>query len=569
MQTLSSHELIAAVRDAWSTGRAIIPVIGAGTSVDAGIPPIAELIRYLGAVYATITQGLYLPQSPLHNPDPLVMALRKRYETNTRDFLTHHGWPDRFALQHALYRAAHRQNAPSETLINDALNVISKHLHPWASEQLLALSQAAPLAGTRLTPKDILLDWRPLIRFLTHHHRELADGLFVRLYQGKSPGMSHRYLVYLTKLLGIRALFTFNFDPLIELAFAAERIPHQIFSMEDGRSLPSAGLVTRPAIIKMHGTTHNLLIDERVDYPLSDEYKKRFVDLVGRDPLLFVIGCSGAERRVLDLVDCVAETSVSPTRVLWNYYVLDRAPVFDSRIAPNISCCAFRDASLLLSGIYFGLTSRFPATSTWYPAHTTRLYPSAADTASRDLYPAAGRKEGDFCDRQQAVFIDGTDFLRQPCSIFPALNAYLGSIPIGRQLVYIALEEHHSVGGIISDILSQLRETDSSIMPLLLPVGRAALPLTEAGISIRAAARRVLLGMARQRVAIVFDGLDTFSSRTTIHHGITTASHAKFYELSLFADFLQHVIDELGASSMTAHDSTICITADAVDQTSR
>ena len=101
-------------------------------------------------------------------------------------------------------------------------------------------------------------------------------------------------------------------------------------------------------------------------------------------------------------------------------------------------------------------------------------------------------------------------------------------------------------------------------MPLLLPVGRAALPLTEAGISIRAAARRVLLGMARQRVAIVFDGLDTFSSRTTIHHGITTASHAKFYELSLFADFLQHVIDELGASSMTAHDSTICITANAL-----
>ena len=75
MQTLSSHELIAAVRDAWSTGRAIIPVMGAGTSVDAGIPPIAELIRYLGAVYATITQGLYLPQSPLHNPDPLVMVL--------------------------------------------------------------------------------------------------------------------------------------------------------------------------------------------------------------------------------------------------------------------------------------------------------------------------------------------------------------------------------------------------------------------------------------------------------------------------------------------------------------
>lgn len=35
------------IRDAWKQGRNIVPVLGAGASADAGVPPIRSLVEYL------------------------------------------------------------------------------------------------------------------------------------------------------------------------------------------------------------------------------------------------------------------------------------------------------------------------------------------------------------------------------------------------------------------------------------------------------------------------------------------------------------------------------------------
>lgn len=557
-----------------------MPVIGAGLSADAGVPTLAAVVRYIGAVHALFTHALYLPASPSHlDPaDPLFTLIRNHYGDRLDRFLLDHGWPDRFVLQHILGLALQEAQHTPDDVIDESLNCLVAEMHAWESAKLTKLRNLVqpPIPDTE--PKDLLLDWRHLIRHVTRHRREIADALFLRLHHGRLPGVGHRYLAFLTKLFGIRSVFTFNFDPLIEAAFVAEGLPHQLFAMESGRMLPPPVLITPPAIIKMHGSTHNLLIDERVDFPLDEEYRRRFRNLVGEDPLLLILGCSGAERRLRDLIDTVlssvrpAGTPSSPI-VIWSHFAKDSTPIpnFPTARRGDIRVCDYRDAGMFLAHIYFFVTSRFPASLHQYPAHAWRFYPSASNITTRDLYHPSCPASTEHASRSAhvnaeapALVIDGTTLLDPtsvPQSTLPALLTYIGAVPMGFLLVYVDLEDHHSLGGIIADILSQIRQSDTTVMPLLLPVGAPGEGTAAAGISIRAAVRRVLLGLTRQKIALVFDGLESFDWRATTHHGVTTASQPNEEHLLHLREFLFYLIERHRGRCRTTQ-SRICITID-------
>ena len=158
---------------------------------------------------------------------------------------------------------------------------------------------------------DILGDWRALIRYFTNFNAHYADALFHRFTVGRRPAASHRFLAFLAKRLRLRLIFTFNFDPLIEVALQEEGVIHTTFEMEQGVELPDRAHVHDTlAVVKMHGGTHRMLLDERLDHPLSPVYLEQFESLTRDDPLLLVMGCSG-ERRVLDLVRHVIEPQLS------------------------------------------------------------------------------------------------------------------------------------------------------------------------------------------------------------------------------------------------------------------
>lgn len=125
-------------------------------------------------------------------------------------------------------------------------------MHNWQCKKLAELSASSPTPIPQTEPKDLFLDWRQLIRHITNHRRELADALFLRLHNRRVPALAHRYLALLTKLLGIRTVFTFNFDPLIEAAFVSESLPYQVFAMESGRMLPPPILVVSGGLRGSH-----------------------------------------------------------------------------------------------------------------------------------------------------------------------------------------------------------------------------------------------------------------------------------------------------------------------------
>src|SRR5262249_20534461 len=113
------------------------------------------------------------------------------------------------------------------------------------------------------TPFDIYGDWRRLIQYYTHFETDFADSLFATLGRAKVPNQGHCYLTFLIRLLAIRTVFTFNFDDLIEQSLELEGFRPKVFAMEEGRNLPHGWLADDiVSVVKMHGGTHSLLLDE-------------------------------------------------------------------------------------------------------------------------------------------------------------------------------------------------------------------------------------------------------------------------------------------------------------------
>src|SRR5260370_9487711 len=151
--------------------------------------------------------------------------------------------------------------------------------------------------------------------------------------------------------------------------------------MEHGKALPPPLLVERVSIIKMHGGTHNLLVDERLDYILSSEYKAAFHTLTGPNPLLLVIGCSGHDRRLADLVG--SAINHNQAEVLWSIYgrSVDDPRTPETRNLPagkdaSLFTVSIRDCALFLASIYTALTGRFPSSPVPYPVRIVRPFPT-------------------------------------------------------------------------------------------------------------------------------------------------------------------------------------------------
>lgn len=172
-------------------------------------------------------------------------------------------------------------------------------------------------------PFDLVGDWKKLIQHFTRFQRDYADALFARLVSGRQPSLGHRYLAFLVKFLGIRAIFTYNFDNLIERALELEGIHAEVFAMEDGATLPHPSLVHDAlAVVKLHGSNHALLLDERLDHPVTKEYRRRFRRIAGKNPLLLVVGCSGNDFRLRNLVEQFLRPRRKTTApaVIWLHY---------------------------------------------------------------------------------------------------------------------------------------------------------------------------------------------------------------------------------------------------------
>jgi hypothetical protein len=382
-------------------------------------------------------------------------------------------------------------------------------------------------------------DWKRLIQYFTNYQGDYADALITRLCAGRGPSLGHQFLAYLCRLVGSKLILTYNFDDLIEKSFISQGIHPRVFGMEEGVRLPPETLVRDDvSILKLHGSNHALLLDERVDHPLREEYKHRFEDLIGKNPLLVVVGCSGNDMRVRDLVRHVMSDRDSPKAgVVWLHFE-DEPPEFlkkwtarDSksnehsgrRVMTAQTNCPGAD----LMHIYTALSGRHPAAGEIsYPVHLPYPSPipgSGFDQRSNDyLKPEEWQTLEDL--KYKAVILstlrskDGWNTWE--AGKLPTRSASEALITVanrwlhrGFQVIWVDLESVNTIAGVAGTILDQCRAYDIQLAASVLP--------EDDNKAVLSAVRRISHALQRSRYLVVLDGLETFPWNPLTHHGET------------------------------------------------
>lgn len=419
---------------------------------------------------------------------------------------------------------------------------------PQKMEDALAmLLQSLAEIGNPYHQYDSLLyqitgDWKPLLRHVSGFKQELIDALFARLAKDRVPSNSHIFLAHLTQLLNIKTIFTYNFDHLIEMALSKEEVPHRLFSMEHGSTLPSrVHLDENVAVIKMHGSTHNILVDERVDYKLTEQYHLSFKDLAGHNPLILIMGCSGGDRRLRDLLGGLLGESPKGATAVW----MQRAESADAPSArilnlddqskSNLKTYKTYEIGQSLNSLFCALTNRYPPGRSPYRVkiNIPDVIPEKETTTNWELV-----------GNPRILIFPPSGESKAPSVTSVMLLETLRSLPLAYTRIWIDLEEFYSATQVIAEILDQMRKRDSKLYPFLASISKDNRQ-GDVDSDMRRAARRVFRGLKRSRYVLAICGLDAFTWQVTTHHGVSRKQNQVSSEMAHERRLLEEFIDEL------------------------
>lgn len=565
----SVEDLARALKSARERGQQIVPIVGAGLSADCGFPVITAVVRYFGKLYKYITmRGPLYDYSKLNNPSADFFDRHfKEYQLAPWKFLEDFGWPDLFQLNEDLLTKLEDENDNKEVKVNvdqavrNGLDSIVSQFNQNGEYQYTSLRDDVSkiLAELKLqrfwlhhtitelenriksrfednrsksATFDVIGDWQSLILYFTNYRSDYADALFARFGATRQPGQGHRFLAFLSKILSVRTILTFNFDSLIEQALESEGIRYKVFAMERGAGLPHQNLLRdQLSVIKAHGSTHALLLDEQLDRPLSSEYLERFDTITGDNPVLLVMGCSAEDRRLRDLVSHVLKNGKHDFSVAWLYYE-SRAPSFldekpedlrkRARILPT------NNPGATLSHLYSWLTSSNPASRLPYLAHVQQPIELAADRPEQNNNGDVIETGGQF----DWIAVAGSKFLTSSQILLKRANEWARK---GYQFIWIDLESLHTFAGVIGSIIDQCRRYDPDLAPSLLPVdidqfGGDVLDEDAFSQDVEPATRQVVRALRRARYYLAIDGLGAYAWPATTHHGVTHLTLSPYAE---------------------------------------
>jgi hypothetical protein len=592
VQSVTIGDFAQALKEARETHRQIVPIVGAGLSADSGFPVITAIVRYFGKLHRYVEQ-----RGPLRRRRiPKIGYLENlfdEYEKKPWRFVEDFGWPDRFQLNQDLY-ASLREDDPKrtpdrsvETAVREGLDSVLPLVNQsgWREYEELRKEIIAQLKKAKRNSKgantalddardrlyknwsrssafDVVGDWRRLILSFTNYRSDYADALFARFGSARQPGQGHRFLAFLIRLLAVPTVFTFNFDSLIEQALESEGDRARVFAMERGAALPHARLVRdRLSVIKMHGSTHALLLDEQLDRPLSDDYLQRFAQITGNNPLLLVVGCSEGDQRLRDLVSDVVVNRSSPDTpcVLWLHYE-DKSPDFLNKLLlkdgaatrEKILTCPTNNPGATLQHLYSWLTGCQPAGSLPYIAHVQLPVHGGkkfSAHATPDTWPKKNRFELISSLPRKSPVPSASHELLKWANYWTRYGYYF---------IWIDLEAVHTFAGVVGAIIDQCRKYDPDLAPSVLPVdidsraseGKEGKFLSGA---IDLAVNRVARALRRTRYYLALDGLETYVWPASTHHGLSHMAMQNDANARLrnLGEFLKRLVDskeDLGES---------------------
>lgn len=577
----SVESLAEALKLAQKFNYQIVPIVGAGLSADCGIPIITSVVRYFGKLRSYIRSGMGLPNSLMEIPDIKNQFLL--YEEQPWRFIEDFGWPDRFQLNDDLVSQSDTQKSVDD-LVREGLDSMVPFLNVPGLKAFEQLREDIKLIDHKEWPKieatfgsnwgksrafDVVGDWRRLILYFTNHQSDYADSLFARFGANRQPSLGHRFLTFLIKLFAIPTTFTFNFDSMIEQALQSEGATPRVFGMERGAGLPHSQLTRgQISVIKMHGNTHALLLDEDLDHPLSRPYLERFDQLTSVRPLLLVVGCSDGDRRLRDIVSYVLKkrersekriTDQVPT-VIWLHYESD-PPQFLGGENNHVLTYKTNNPGATLQHVYSYLTTENPAGRRFYLAHVQQPVHLGRNWSDNTSIARTSEKI-------KFELIKSGEAMDNPWLATPSyslLNRGNYFAKSGFHFIWVDLEALHTLAGVVASIIDQCRKYDPALAPSLLPFNLDGNEPEDAALvkwTKVLAAKRVARALRGTRFYVAFDSLEKFVSPATTHHGLTHMAVSKGAESRL-----KHLVDflnELTKPELNLGESKIGVSVDTL-----
>lgn len=554
------------IKQSRERGRSIVPLVGAGISVDAGVPSLATLARYLAKVHHYVAHTCYelnydaITRRTQRPPSNLAGA--------TYRYLLEYGWPNPQELDSDLWYWLEEQRikAPADDSywrledrhwmamdllvqqqIVETLKVLDSGFFPLLEECIFdpdPKSAAIPLRSRfwNLTGSY----WKDLLAKATRTNPDLVDSLFQQLTRNRKPGLTHRLLAFLTPVLRLRLFLTTNFDSLLEQALRMEDFAPAVFEVTERANLPHPTLLQNEiSIIKLHGGAYGLRV-ERLDTPLDEETKERFRRSLPKKPILMVMGLGGWDQRVLDLIELVEKADGD---VLWLHFEDSPPQPIVDRFEGNLFTCHSRNPGGFLRELYQRYKNANPASLLPYRVQEGRA------VLDLDQFDELNSRPGTTLKLIKAPNPVGNESLRktsedavrrEPAPQFAQLGPVLTSLRLAYQIadlnkpivafvdspeelglgsslrlaefvarktashspVWIDLEVRHNSTEIVIDLLRQLRRYDPGVPPEILPTEEA--PFDKIF-------KRIFATIRRGRYIIAFNGVGSVGRLPTRH----------------------------------------------------
>lgn len=432
---MSPLECFRYIETAWREGRPIVPLLGAGISINAGIPSTTELSIYLAKV---------------------------KYLFDRDKRLLLRGWPDVFAANSRLLRV-HRQ-LNSEAEIQNLGNVITRSTEEVFWEEFrMSQPELARQDVAHLKP-HVRADWRTLLRHVSGGNEALVDQFFDSLSNERRATKSHQFMAFLTQLIGWRLVLTTNFDDLLERTLREYGLRPEVFDATQEPRFPRAGLLQdKLAIVKLHGDRFSARLGDDFDYPFDTGSLDSFMNIATSDAIMLVLGYSGSDNRVMSLVERFAKYGEPlglqhPPRILWVVRSRPSQQLMElskkKHTLGRLRIIGYRDSDAFLQELYTRLRTAFPASRTDYRPLTQ--------------YPPQGRLES----RRPAD---------KPLSPFTLLNceragpaATFSLVEMTRlmekthRVIWCDLDEASSVDAIVESLMDRFLGVDRQLEPLVL-----------------------------------------------------------------------------------------------------
>ncbi|SDX21936.1 SIR2 family protein [Nitrosomonas oligotropha] len=388
-------------------------------------------------------------------------------------------------------------------------------------------------------PELLYGDWESLLDRLCEGDFDLVDSLFTSFGEARSPTTAHRYLTFLRSSVDIPLILTTNFDNLLEQAFRDSGIVPKVFDIHRDADLPDAELVRRSfSLLKLHGSSYGLRLGEGLRNPLEQDAQADVLRYLPENALIVVLGFSGSERRIMQLLQAIATSSAIPNlrRILWlkgpgTISVTLRQMLHECH--QSVYICEIDDAGAFLQDWYFAYSQGYQSSPVSYTALGGLPIRSDTGELARSVEFHQTELRCELRKPIQLFIHDITDEQNQLASSCTTLAAGDFVAYLGYQYhpIWIDLESHHTVSGVVSELFDYFRTYDPDASRI------AIVDSVEGDVPddiLQKTVDRIGEMLGRGRYVIVFDALESFGRTQMMHHGIPT------YELLQKVDSTRH-----------------------------